>query len=170
MTDTWATPDGMIPERLIQERLIDIGKTLGLAESCTGGRIADMLTQIPGASGYFQGSMVCYQNRVKVELLGVPKEMIRLHHVVSEPVAIEMAAGARRVLKTDFGFGITGVLGPDGLDGLPAGRVCMAMTDGLQTDAVTCQFHEGRSANKEAAARAALLLIWKFVKDKQWLS
>ncbi len=153
-------------EQRINESLTGINRTLGLAESCTGGRIADKLTQIPGTAGYFQGSIVCYQNTVKEDILNVSPETIRKYHVVSEPVAIEMAEGAKRILKADYGFGITGLLGPDDDGDLPAGTICMAVTDGEQTISATYHFHHDRPGNKEIAARTGMLMIWKFIHKK----
>ncbi len=167
MTEAIEIPDENTPlERMIRERLTSMNHTLGLAESCTGGRIADRLTDIPGASGYLRGCIVCYHEDVKKELLHVAPETIRDRHVVSEPVAVEMAAGVKRALKADYGFGITGLLGPDDDDGIRAGTVCIAITDGQKTDSVTCHFLHDRQGNKEEAARAGMWMIWKFINKK----
>ncbi len=167
MPEVIEIPDGNVPlERMIRERLISIKHTLGLAESCTGGRIADRLTDTPGTSGYLRGSIVCYHVDVKKDILNVAAETIRQYHVVSEPVAIEMAEGAKRALKADYGFGITGLLGPDSDGDIPAGTVCMAITDGQKTDSVTFRFHHDRPGNKEEAARAGMRMIWKFINKK----
>ena len=87
-------------------------KTLATAESCTGGKIAQVLTAIPGASKYFKGSIVAYDKAVKTEVLGISEETIKKHSVVSAQVAEEMATNIRRLLKTDFGIGVTGNAGP----------------------------------------------------------
>src|SRR5918997_2305315 len=92
----------------------DRGATLALAESCTGGLIAKRLTDMPGSSAYFGEGLVTYSTEAKERLLGVPHALIMDHGAVSEPVAREMAAGARRVSGADYGLSVTGVAGPDG--------------------------------------------------------
>src|SRR5215211_4993399 len=96
--------------RLLQER----GATLALAESCTGGLLAKRLTDMPGSSAYFGEGLVTYSNESKERLLGVPHALIMDHGAVSEPVAREMAEGARRVSGADYGLSVTGIAGPDG--------------------------------------------------------
>ena len=88
--------------------------TLGLAESCTGGAFAARITQLPGASHYFAGSIVSYQNAIKIKVLGVPEALLQNQGSVSEAVAQEMLKGALRVLGTDLALAITGVAGPEG--------------------------------------------------------
>ncbi|MEG2120250.1 MAG: nicotinamide-nucleotide amidohydrolase family protein, partial [Pseudoflavonifractor sp.] len=94
---------------LLQERHL----TLSAAESCTGGLIAKRVTDIPGASAVFKGGVVCYCNEIKQSLLGVPAALLEQYGAVSEPVAIAMAEGARRVLGSDLALSATGVAGPD---------------------------------------------------------
>jgi nicotinamide-nucleotide amidase len=96
----------------------EMGWTLALAESLTGGLVASRLVSVPGASAWFRGSVVAYASEVKFEVLGVPRGP-----VVSDAAAREMADGARRVLGADVGLALTGVAGPEEQDGKPAGTV-----------------------------------------------
>ena len=87
-------------------------KTLGLAESCTGGWLSKIITDVSGASAVYNGGICSYSNSVKMKLLGVSEETLRLYGAVSEQTAREMALGARKALETDIGVGITGIAGP----------------------------------------------------------
>ncbi|MBT5266321.1 MAG: competence/damage-inducible protein A [Rhodospirillaceae bacterium] len=114
-------------ESAVLEMLGQRGLTLGLAESMTGGKVADRLVAIPGASKVFRGSIVAYASEVKFDVLGVPEGP-----VVSEDCALAMAEGARRVLKSDVGLAITGVAGPDEQEGHRAGTGYIALSmDGM---------------------------------------
>ncbi|MBO0331941.1 competence/damage-inducible protein A [[Muricauda] lutisoli] len=103
--------DGRV-EKQIGTLLTDRKMTLATAESFTGGSIAERITSVPGASNYFKGSMVCYATEVKVNLLGVPQELIDKHSVVSEAVAVAMADNVKNKLKSDFAISTTGNAGP----------------------------------------------------------
>jgi nicotinamide-nucleotide amidase len=90
------------------------GQTLATAESCTGGLIAGMITDVPGCSDYFMGSVVAYDNRVKQNVLGVEEATLIQYGAVSEPTAYQMAQGARKALGVDWAVSITGIAGPGG--------------------------------------------------------
>ena len=96
--------------RLLREH----GHTIAVAESCTGGLVAERITEVPGASDYFAGAVVAYANAAKTALLGVPEAMLAEHGAVSEPVARAMAEGARTRFAADFGVATTGISGPGG--------------------------------------------------------
>lgn len=140
-------------------------KTLALAESCTGGSIADNLTNVEGASGYFKGGIVCYYRSVKEDLLGVRKETIDKHGIVSEETAREMADAARTKLAADVGLGITGFLGPTTETGVPVGTVCIAISDATHTSARTFSFKYERRRNKEVAVSVAMQQLLRFVTE-----
>jgi nicotinamide-nucleotide amidase len=107
------------------------GRSLAVAESCTGGLLAARLTELAGASEYFRGGVVAYSNHAKTELLGVPDDLIAAHGAVSPEVARAMADGARARLDAELGVGITGVAGPGGgTEEKPVGYVCICVTDG----------------------------------------
>ena len=101
-------------EQAVVAKLIDAGMTVAVAESCTGGGLGARLTSVPGSSAAFLGGVISYSNEAKSSLLGVDTEAIGAHGAVSEPVAREMARGARKHLGADFGISITGVAGPEG--------------------------------------------------------
>ncbi len=103
-------------------------RTIAVGESCTGGLVAARLTDLPGSSAYVLGGVVVYSNRAKIELLGVPAELIELHGAVSTEVAQALADGACERLGADVGIGVTGIAGPDGgTPDKPVGLVCFAV-------------------------------------------
>lgn len=115
-------------ETVVGELLRKAGATLTVAESCTGGLLAERLTRVAGSSDYFLGGAVTYTNELKTQVLGVPLEMLAEHGAVSEPVARAMAEGVRRVFHSDYGAGITGVAGPGGgSEAKPVGTVHIAV-------------------------------------------
>ena len=101
-------------EQLVHNALIAQGKTLSVAESCTGGNIASKFTAMAGASAYFQAGVVSYSNEAKIDILGVNAEDIARYGAVSEQVALQMAEGARRVGRSDYAIATTGIAGPSG--------------------------------------------------------
>jgi nicotinamide-nucleotide amidase len=121
----WGTDDDTF-EKVVGEMLAERGLTLAAMESCTGGLLADTLTNVPGSSRYFRGSIVTYATEVK-ELMGVDPQVIERYGVISEETALAMAAAARARLGADIGVGITGVAGPDPQDGHPVGEVHIAV-------------------------------------------
>jgi nicotinamide-nucleotide amidase len=143
--------------------LVRRGKTLGVAESVTGGAIADSIVEIAGASRAFFGGIVAYDNAVKQSLLGVRAETLAQFGAVSEETAIEMAQGARKALNVDFALATTGIAGPDGGSAeKPVGLVWFALVD--DTGVVTTQrstFPGQRMDVRDRAAMTALSLIWR---------
>lgn len=101
-------------EEVIGAQLKELGQTLALAESCTGGYLSHLITSVPGSSAYFIGGVVSYANAVKMEELGIPRDMLELNGAVSGPIAERMAEGVRKALKSDWAVATTGVAGPDG--------------------------------------------------------
>ncbi|MEO6833244.1 MAG: CinA family nicotinamide mononucleotide deamidase-related protein [Chitinophagaceae bacterium] len=153
-------------EQIVAKSFVAKGVTLGLAESCTGGDIANRFTQIMGSSQFFNGSIVCYQTEVKERLLGVAKLTLAEHSVYSEEVALEMARGASVALGASVGFGITGLLSgfPEG--NIPVGTICMAAVNGEREISHTVRCYSDRIRNKELALTHALLFLWKFINHK----
>lgn len=146
--------------RRLQHLCLDAGLTVSAAESCTGGLVAHRITSIPGSSGYFEGAVVSYADRVKVETLGVPREVLSTHGAVSAQVAIAMATGVRERLATDLGVGVTGVAGPDGGSAeKPVGLVYVGVSDRLGSDVRRFHWDGDRAANNEASAAEALRLL-----------
>jgi len=139
--------------KLAQER----GVTLGLAESCTGGLVSQLITAVPGASGYYMGGVCSYADWVKENVLRVSPKLIASHGAVSEEVACAMAEGARKALGADVTLSLTGIAGPGGgSDEKPVGLVHWAVSDGRQTIAKHRVFRGSRSVVQKRAAVAAL--------------
>jgi nicotinamide-nucleotide amidase len=136
------------------------GLTMATAESCTGGLIAHLLTEVPGSSACLLGGIIAYADAVKREQLGVPAEVLASHGAVSAQTAVAMADGVRERLGTDLGVSVTGIAGPDGgTAAKPVGLVYVAVA-GLDGTEVERHLWPGdRSANKRDSARAALELL-----------
>lgn len=142
---------------LLRER----GKTLAVAESCTGGMVSTLLTDVPGSSDYFVGSVVSYANSAKRDLLSVSEETLRLHGAVSEEAAREMARGARERFGTDLAAAVTGIAGPDGgTPEKPVGTVYFALADRDNREVVKKRSFVGdRAVVRRAAALQTLELL-----------
>lgn len=141
--------------------LREAGKTLAVAESCTGGMVSALLTDVPGSSDYFLGGLVCYANSAKQEFLGVREETLRARGAVSEEAAREMAAAVRERFAADFGAAITGIAGPGGgTTEKPVGTVYFALSDrGGKESAVRRLFGGDRAAVRRSASLHALELV-----------
>jgi nicotinamide-nucleotide amidase len=152
-------------EEIVINILSEKGKTLGVAESCTGGYISHLLTCIPGSSKCFKGSIVSYCNDVKESQLFVPAALIEKYGAVSEEVAIAMAEGARRALKTDFSLAITGIAGPTGgTKDKPVGLVYIAVSSEGETLCEKHLFGDRRDRNIERSSITALNMLRKQIK------
>ena len=138
--------------------------TIGTTESATGGRIADRLTNVPGSSDYFKGSVVAYSNEMKVNILGVKRETIEDYGAVSEQTAIEMAEGGRRCLGVDICVSSTGIAGPSGATpGKPVGLFYIGLTGREASLSQKCVFSGNREENKRNAAEAALSVLRQYL-------
>ncbi len=141
---------------LLRERKL----TLALAESCTGGLLSARLTEVPGASSFLERSFVTYSNRSKIEEVGVDAGLIERVGAVSEEVAAAMAAGARRVARTDIGVGITGIAGPDGgTPEKPVGLVFVSLDGAAGTRVRRAVFPGARDRVRYQAAQVALEML-----------
>jgi nicotinamide-nucleotide amidase len=149
-------------EEIIGQLLMSEGKTIALAESCTGGYIGHKLTEVPGSSSYFLGSAVTYSNEAKSKLLGIEKTLIMDHGAVSEEVVKAMAQGARSLYGSDYALATTGIAGPGGgTKGKPVGTVWIALADNQQVIAKRFQFGDHRIRNINMTTFAALNLLRK---------
>ncbi|MFC2175434.1 competence/damage-inducible protein A [Bacteroidota bacterium] len=136
--------------------------TVSTAESCTGGRIASLITSISGSSDYYLGSVVSYSNTIKMQELRVLENDLIAHGAVSEEVVKQMAVGARAKLKTDYAIATSGIAGPDGgTDEKPVGTVWISIAGPTRTVAKKFQFGHDRKRNIEISAKAALNLLRK---------
>ena len=137
---------------------------LGIAESCTGGLISHLLTSLPGASEFFDSSLVCYSTESKIKLLRVKPLIIKRHGVVSEDTARAMAEGVREQRKTDFSLSTTGNLGPEPMENKKVGLVYMAVSWKDGTTSKGMIFEGERESIKYAAAEAALRFLGEAVE------
>lgn len=145
-------------QRLIRQ-LIHCGKTLASAESCTGGLIGKLLTDVPGSSAAYVGGVISYTDQVKHQVLGVGQDTLTQFGAVSAPTAVAMAQGARAVTKADLAVSTTGLAGPDGDgSGKPVGLVYIAVADGISSIVRQYHFSGDRSAVRQQAALAAMAL------------
>ena len=140
------------------------GLTIAFAESCTGGKLGDMVTEVSGSSDYFLGGVVSYSNRAKVELLDVEKNTLDIMGAVSKDVALQMAAGARKKLHADIGVGITGIAGPaGGTRAKPVGLVYIAVSSDKAAVCTKNLFKGSRHEVKMHSAVKALEMVRDFL-------
>jgi competence/damage-inducible protein CinA-like protein len=147
-------------EQVVGDLLRSNHATVAVAESCTGGMLGERLTSVPGSSDYFVGGFLTYTNAMKVELLGVPVEILEQFGAVSEETAEAMAAGARLRTNSTYALSVTGVAGPDGGDEkVPVGTVCVGLADATGTRAVQRQFLGDRQRIRVFTCQMALDLL-----------
>jgi len=152
--------------RLIREYQAKTGKslTIGSVESATGGRIADRITNVPGSSDYFKGSVVAYSNEAKVAVLGVQKATIENYGAVSEQTALEMAQGGRKLLDVDICVSDTGIAGPSGdTPEKPVGLFYLDLAAEGENLSQKHVFPGSREENKRDAAEAALNMLKQYL-------
>ena len=148
---------------LLRER----GLTLALAESCTGGLIGSLITDVPGSSDYFLGSAVTYAYGAKEQLLGVRHDTLTVHGAVSPETAAEMAQGARRLFGADLSASVTGIAGPGGgLPGKPVGLVQIHLSAPDAEIGESHVWHSDRAGNKLLSALAVLGLIVRYLEAR----
>ncbi len=149
------TLEGVVGEMLADRRL-----TIAVAESCTGGSIASYITRVSGASRYFLGGVVAYDNGVKIRQLGVNEGDLAEHGAVSEAVVRQMAEGVRAALGADIGLATTGIAGPDGgTPEKPVGTLWLALADAESTYSVSLQLGRDRAINIRLSTTSALNLV-----------
>lgn len=140
--------------------------TVATAESCTGGRMAAKIASIPGCSDYFNGSIVAYQNSVKIAQLGVDKEILNNHGAVSQETALAMVDGICKVMDTDCGIATTGIAGPTGaVPNKPVGTVWIAVKCGLVTRTSMLCRDSGREMNIERACNKGLFMLLELLQE-----
>ena len=144
-------------EGCIGRMLAESGKTLSAAESCTGGTISALLTSVSGSSAYYLGSVTSYANEVKMNVLGVPSEIIELHGAVSSECVAAMAEGVRKLTGSDYSVATSGIAGPGGgSETKPVGLVWIAVSSDKGTETFKMQFRNDRKRNIERFASSAL--------------
>ncbi len=146
--------------RLLRESRL----TLGVAESCTGGRLGDAITNVPGSSDYFLGGIISYSNEVKTSILGVDAGVLADKGAVSSEVALEMANGVRQVMRSDIGVAVTGIAGPAGGSRTkPVGLVYIAVSSGAHSTCAKNTFEGSRTSIKKQSIEKAIEMIEDFV-------
>ena len=153
----WGVDDDTL-EAAVGAMLKERALTLATMESCTGGLLASTITDVPGSSVYFKGGYVAYTARMKMSL-AVSAELIEKHGTVSDEVAADMARAARSNADADLGVAVTGVAGPDELEGKPPGRTHIAVDDGVSPQSISYTYYQGRAATKRRAVTSALALL-----------
>ncbi|NLE46169.1 MAG: CinA family protein [Chloroflexi bacterium] len=159
-------PGGHTLEVIVGRKLTHRGLTIALAESCTGGLVSHRVTDVPGSSAYYLGSIVAYSNAAKEGLLCVRRSTLDLHGAVSEQTAREMARGVNARLGADIGLAVTGIAGPmsDDTD-KPVGLVYVALAT-ADREVSECHVWEGdRWENKARSAEAVLDLLNRYLDD-----
>ncbi|TET78565.1 nicotinamide-nucleotide amidohydrolase family protein, partial [candidate division TA06 bacterium] len=135
-------------------------KTISLAESCTGGLIMDMITNVPGSSSYFIGGVVAYSNEIKTGKLKVPKSFLKESGAVSKEVALAMAEGVRRYASSDIGLSVTGIAGPSGATrDKPVGLIYLALAWEVGSVSEQHNFLGSRRQIKEQSAVTGLDML-----------
>lgn len=154
----------MLIENTVARLLLTRKETIAIAESCTGGLLTHRLTNIPGSSGFLEAAVVAYSNEAKKRLLKIPSLMLRQHGAVSEETAQAMARSVRKIHKTDFGVGITGIAGPGGGSrAKPVGLTYIAVATAKETICLRCLFQGSRVRIKSQAATQGLKLLYRFL-------
>ena len=144
-------------------------KTLATAESCTAGRVASVITAVPGSSNYYKGGLVCYADEVKIQLLKVDADVIAEKTPVCEEVVRQMVIGANELFHTDYAVAISGFAGPGGPDGGRSGVIVgtIWIAVGTKDDVVTTMIEEdnGRDKNLASATTVAMHLLRDYLKE-----
>ncbi len=144
------------------------GLTLGVVESATGGLISHLITNVPGSSDYYQGSIIAYSNEIKIRVVGVKGATVNKYGAVSPQVAEEMAVGGRKILASDICLADTGIAGPSGATAeKTVGLFYIGMSHSGGTFSQKHVFPRSREENKQAAARAALGWLKEYLTSLQ---
>ena len=163
LSRTAPSPDSLADARdlaaRLQSRCVRGGLTLATAESCTGGLIGHLITELPGSSAYYLGGVIAYADRIKAGLLEVPETTLLAHGAVSAQVAAAMAEGALRRYGADLAVAVTGIAGPDGgSEAKPVGLTYVAIAGVAGTEVRRHLWHGDRASNKVQSAEATLHL------------
>lgn len=160
--------ESKIISREISQILWELEKTVGTAESCTGGRIAEAMIATPGASKYFKGGVVSYVDEIKEKLLHVDAQVLEEQTAVCEEVAKQMVKGACQTLNTNYAIAATGFAGPTGgTKEIPVGTIWLACGDIDRQVTFMVQEDHGRDINLAIATNKAMQMFLDFLKDEQ---
>jgi len=154
-------------EQTIGQLLYEKGLMLTTAESCTGGLVASLITDVPGSSAYFLGGVVTYSNKLKRDLLGVAEATLEQYGAVSQETTLAMARGARERFDADIAVSVTGIAGPGGgTPEKPVGLTWIGFSAHDQEAAFRFMWNQGREQNKLLSAQAALKLIEEYLEQR----
>ncbi len=154
-------------EELLRDLMRARGLTLATAESCTGGLVADRITNISGSSEYFPGGVVAYAYEAKVNLLGVSRETLNIFGAVSAETVLEMARGARRMFNADIGISVSGIAGPTGgLPEKPVGTTWFGLASSTGEWTRHFVWNGDRIQNKHDSSEAALQFVLDYLEGK----
>jgi nicotinamide-nucleotide amidase len=157
--------EAKVISREVSELLWEMEKTVSTAESCTGGRIAEAIISVPGASKYFKGGIISYVNEVKESLLGVDHQVLEEQTAVCEEVARQMVVGACKALNTDYAISATGVAGPTGgTKDIPVGTIWLACGNAKKVMTLKVEEDHGRDINLAIATNRAMALFLDYLK------
>ncbi len=159
--------ESKIISREISQLLWEMEKTVSTAESCTGGRIAEAIIAVPGASKYFKGGIISYVDEVKQSLLGVSSEVLAEQTAVCEEVARQMVTGACKTLNTDFAISATGIAGPSGgTKEIPVGTIWLACGSPERQVSMKVEEDHGRDINLAIATNKAMEMFLEFLQTE----
>ena len=157
--------ESKIISREISQLLWEMEKTVSTAESCTGGRIAEAIISVPGASKYFKGGIISYVDEIKISLLGVDATVLEEKSAVCEEVANQMVVGACKALNTDYAIAATGYAGPGGgSKDIPVGTIWLACGTMERQVSIMVQEDHGRDINLAIATNKAMQMFLDFLK------
>ncbi len=155
-------------EEIIGKILLEKSLTLSVAESCTGGLVSSILTDVSGSSAYIKLNFVTYSNEAKIKILGVQEELLKTYGAVSEQNAAAMAEGTRKVAEADIGIGITGIAGPTGATpAKPVGLIYIGISNGKKTEVhkINANSEMERKEIKIFAAGSSLKYLKQFIEE-----
>ena len=160
--------ESKIISREVSQMLWEMEKTVSTAESCTGGRIAEAIIAVPGASKYFKGGIISYVNEIKESLLGVSAQVLEEQTAVCEEVAIQMVKGACKALNTDYAISATGFAGPTGgTKEIPVGTIWLACGSPERQMTMKVEEDHGRDINLAIATNKAMQMFLEFLKTEE---
>ena len=159
--------ESKVISREVSEILWETEKTVSTAESCTGGRIAEAIIAVPGASKYFKGGIISYVNEIKESLLGVDPQVLEEKTAVCEEVAIAMVKGACKALNTNYAIAATGFAGPTGgTKDIPVGTIWLACGNDERVVTLKVEEDHGRDINLAIATNKAMELFLNYLKEE----
>ena len=159
--------ESKIISREISQLLWEMEKTVGTAESCTGGRIAEAIIAVPGSSKYFKGGIVCYADEIKERLLDVDKTLLDEQGAVCEDVAVKMVKGACKTLNTDYAIAATGFAGPTGgTKDVPVGTIWLAYGSPKRVETMKLEEDFGRDINLAIATNKAIQMFFDYLQEE----